>query len=164
MSAERPEEKQVKPTALKAASVDEFKLGGWWMCTLTEGKSQTIVGYALCESRDEEVVRELNARHDPKLIISDGCSSIQAACGYFADKPHGRCWFHVIKEGVKRFSRKERVVALDLRFLYTCANLKDAGWFLGVLTACTAKAGLNLFWAPGHSLNSTGSHALNQWS
>ncbi len=104
------------------------------MYTLTDVKPQTIVDYALCESRDEEVVRSLIAKQDPKLIISDGFKSIRAACEYFADKPHGRCWFHVIKEVVKQFPRKEReLVALDLRYLYTRSNLKDAQWFLSVL-------------------------------
>jgi transposase-like protein len=70
------------------ASIDEFKLGYWWMYTLTDVASQVIVDYALCESRDEEVVRELIAKHDPEVMISDGCSSIQAACAYFADKPN----------------------------------------------------------------------------
>ncbi len=106
------------------------------MYTLTEVKSQVIIGYTFCESRDEEVVRELIIDHDPELIISDGCTSIQAACEYFANKPHGRCWFHVIKEVLKLFPRKERkLVALDLRFLYTSSDLKDAQWFLRVLTA-----------------------------
>lgn len=134
LRAERLEAQQVKPTTLRAASVDEFKLGEWWMYTLTEVKSQAIVDYRLCESRDEEVVRELIAEHNPKLIISDGCKSIQAACEYFADKPHGRCWFHVIKEVLKQFPKQKReLVALDLRFLYTCSNLRDAQWFLSVL-------------------------------
>ena len=134
----RAEQLAQKQSAEKAkvtvASIDEFKLGVWWMYTLTEVKSQAVVAYALCQSRDEEVVRELIAEHDPELIISDGCKSIQAACEYFADKPHGRCWFHVIKEVLKQFPRAEReLVALDLRFLYTRSNLKDARWFLNVL-------------------------------
>ncbi len=116
--------------------MDEFRLGEWWTYTLTELKSQAIVGYALCESRDEEVIRELIAEHNPKLMISDGCKSIAAACEYFSDEPHGRCWFHVIREVVKQFPREERErVAADLRFLYACTNLNDARWFLGVLTA-----------------------------
>lgn len=134
LRAERLEEKQAKPTNIAAASLDEFKLGTWWMYTLTDVKSQAIVGYTLCESRDEEVVRKLIAEHDPKLIISDGCQSIAAACEYFADKPHGRCWFHVIKDVLKQFPKKKReLVALDLRYLYSCNNLGDAEWFLGVL-------------------------------
>jgi transposase-like protein len=104
------------------------------MYTLTDVASQVIVDYALSESRDGDVIRELIAKHDPQLIISDGCQSIQAACGYFADKPHGRCWFHVIKAVLQRFSSKERErVTFDLRFLYRCTNLKDARWFLEVL-------------------------------
>ena len=134
LRAERLEAQQAKPAALKAASVDEFKLGEWWMYTLTDVESQAVVDYRLCECRDEEVVRELIAEHNPKLIISDGCKSIQAACEYFADKPHGRCWFHVIKEVLKQFPKREReLAALDLHFLYTCTNLKDARWFLSVL-------------------------------
>lgn len=67
-------------------------------------------------------------------MISDGCKSIQAACEYFVDKPNGRCWLHVIKEVLRQFPRKERgLVAMDLRFLYSCDNLKDAQWFLSVL-------------------------------
>ncbi len=94
------------------------------MYTLTDVESQVIVDYRLCESRDEEVIRELIAEHNPKLIISDGCKSIAAACEYFADKPHGRCWFHIIKEVLKQFPKQKReLVALDLRFLYTCSNL-----------------------------------------
>lgn len=126
-----------------AMSIDEFKLGYWWMYTLTDVASQVIVDYALCESRDEEVLRELIARHDPALIISDGCSSVQAACAYFADKPHGRCWFHVIKDVLKQFPKNERaLVALDLRFLYRCAKLEDARWFLRVLSTRYAHARL----------------------
>ena len=136
LRASRLEERE-KSTHRKTAvaSIDEFRLGQWWMYTLTDVKSQAVVGYSLCESRDEEVIRDLMAEHDPKLIISDGCKSIQAACEYFDNKPHGRCWFHVIKEVLKLFPRKEReLVALDLRFLYTSGNLKDARWFLGVLS------------------------------
>ena len=143
--AEKLEEKQeqAKQGEIAVASVDEFKLGTWWMYTLTEVKSQVVVDYALCESRDEEVVRELIAEHNPKLIISDGCKSIQAACEYFTDKPHGRCWFHVIKDVLKQFSKKERErVASDLRFLYTCTNLKDARWFLSILSARYTRAQL----------------------
>ena len=133
---QREQKREPERREITVASIDEFRLGAWWMYTLTEVKSQAIVGYSLCESRDEEVIRELIAKHEPKLIISDGCKSIQAACEYFANKPHGRCWFHVIKEVLKQFPRKEReLVALDLRFLYTCSNLKDAQWFLGVLSA-----------------------------
>ena len=143
LRAERLEKKQDGCAEPEVASIDEFKLGHWWLYTLTDVKSQAVLGYSLCKSRDEEVVRALIAEHDPRLIISDGCKSIAAACEYFADKPHGRCWFHVIREVLKQFPRKERaLVALDLRFLYTCSNLKDAQWFLSVLTDRYGKAKL----------------------
>jgi hypothetical protein len=82
-------EEQRKPSKtlkVTVASIDEFKLGEWWMYTLTDVKSQTIVDYALCESRDEEVVRSLIAKQDPKLIISDGCKSIRAGVGSMSSK------------------------------------------------------------------------------
>jgi transposase-like protein len=119
---------------IELVSIDEMKLGYWWLYTLTEVKSQAVVDYALCENRDEEVVRELIANNNPKMIISDGCPSIAAACAYFADKPHGRCWFHVIRDVLRKFSKQERrLVSYDLRFLYSCKHLKDADWFLTVL-------------------------------
>jgi len=119
---------------IAVASVDEFKLGRWWVYTLTDGVSQAVVEHAISESRSEEVVRDLVAEHDVAAFISDGCPHIKAACGWFADVPHGRCWFHVIKEVLSNVAREEReLVAHDLRFLYTRANLKDAQWFLGVL-------------------------------
>lgn len=137
------QKQQAEKAKVAVASIDEFKLGAWWLYTLTEVKSQAVVAYALCESRDEKVVRELIAEHDPELIISDGCKSIRAAGEYFADKPQGRCWFHVIKEVLKQFPRGEReLVALDLRFLYARNNLKDARWFLNVLKVRYSKSQL----------------------
>jgi len=90
------------------ASLDEFRVGSWWVYTLTEAcpepvegvKSQAVVGYSFSERCDERVVGELIeliATHDPQALISDGCQTIAAARAYFADKPQGRCWFHVIK-------------------------------------------------------------------
>lgn len=124
-----------KPSAKVAvASLDEFKVGRWWAYTLTDKDSQAVVDHALSESRSEEVVRDLLAEHDADAFISDGCPWIKTACDWFADKPHGRCWFHVIKEVLNNVAKEERdLVAHDLELLYTRANLKDARWFLGIL-------------------------------
>lgn len=130
---------QAKKKQLAVASIDEMRLGYWWLYTLTDPVTQAHIDYAFCERRDEEVVRELIAENDPDMIIRDGCSSIAAACDYFADKPHGRCWFH-IKEVLKQFSNEERkLVSYDLRYLYTCTHVKDAEWFLAVLKKCYPK-------------------------
>lgn len=119
---------------LKLASLDEFKVGRWWVYTFTDGTSQAVVDYVLSSSRNEESVRDLVAKHDADAFISDGCPSIEAACDWFADKPHGRCWFHVIKEVLSNFGKQERnLVAWDLEFLYTRTSLDRAEWFLGVL-------------------------------
>lgn len=119
---------------LEVASLDEFKVGQWWVYTLTDTDSQAIVDYDVCESRDEEVVRELIAKNDPRALVSDGCTSIAAAASYFTDKPHGRCWFHVIRDVLKEFPKQDRKrVALDLRYLYQQTNDQDGEWFLGVL-------------------------------
>lgn len=134
--AEQLETKDVgsKTRKVEVASIDELKVGYWWLYTLTEINSQAIIDYDFCESRDEEVVRKLIADNDPEMLISDGCSSIAAACDYFADKPHGRCWFHVIREVLKQFSKEERaLVSFDLRYLYMLNDVKDADWFLAVL-------------------------------
>ncbi len=107
------------------AAIDEFKVGGWWVYTLTDTASQAVVAYAMSETRDETLVRELIANHDPKAIISDGCPTIKAACQWFADKPHGRCWFHVIRDVLSGFAKGDReLVAHDLAFLYTRDTLK----------------------------------------
>lgn len=119
---------------LTVASLDEFKVGQWWAYTLTDGASQAVVDYALSESRNETVVRDLLAEHDASAFMSDGCLHIKAACEWFADKPHGRCWFHVIKEVLNNVAKEERdLVAHDLKFLYTRTDLKTAEWFLDVL-------------------------------
>ena len=121
-------------TKVAVASLDEFKVGHWWVYTLTDKDSQAVLGHAISESRSEEVVRDLIAQHDAQAFISDGCPRIEAACEWFADKPHGRCWFHVIKEVLANVAQEERdLVAHELRFLYTRATLEDAQWFLGVL-------------------------------
>lgn len=118
----------------EVASIDEFKVGQWWVYTLTDTDSHVIVDYAVCEARDEEVVRELIFDSDPDALISDGCTSIAAAASYFADKPHGRCWFHVIRDVLKEFPKKDRkLVALDLRYLYKQANDEDGQCFLDIL-------------------------------
>lgn len=127
-------EKELKIPSIDVASVDEVKIGYWWIYTVTDTKSQAILDYDVCESRDEEVVRELISNTNPKLIMSDGCQSIAAACSYFNDKPHGRCWFHVIKDVLQEFPKEEReLVAMDLRFLYKSDHLNDADFFLSVL-------------------------------
>lgn len=119
---------------LEVASLDEFKVGQWWVYTLTDTDSQAIVDYTVCESRDEEVVRQLIAHNDPQALVSDGCTSIAAAASYFADKPHGRCWFHVIRDVLSKFPKEDRkLVALDLRYLYQQTNDQDGEWFLGIL-------------------------------
>lgn len=66
LRAEQLEAKKpfAKSKSVAVASIDEFKLGYWWMYTLTDVASQVIVDYAMCESRDEEVIRELIAKHE----------------------------------------------------------------------------------------------------
>ena len=139
------------------ASLDEFKVGGGWVYTLTDVASQAVLGYALSPKRSEEVVRDLVAEHHPKAVISDGCQAIRAACDWFADMPHGRCWFHVIKDVLTHFTKKERKgVAFSLRCLYEQDSLEDAERFLHFLVqrygAAKLKAllkawqGLKLIW------------------
>ena len=119
---------------ITVASLDEFKLGQWWVYTLTDKDSQAVLGHTLSESRSEEKVRDLITEHDADAFISDGCPRIQAACEWFADKPHGRCWFHVVKEVLSKVDKEERdLLAYELHFLYTRDTLKNARWFLGVL-------------------------------
>lgn len=126
---------QDQPSAeVAVASLDEVKVGQWWVYTLTDKGSQAVVDYAISESRSEEVVRELIAKHEVGAFISDGCPRIEAACSWFANTPHGRCWFHVIKEVLGKVGKEEReLVAWDLEFLYTRESLDAAEWFLGVL-------------------------------
>ena len=126
---------QDRPSAnVAVASLDEVKVGSWWVYTLTDKDSQAVVASAISETRSEEAVRDLIAEHDVGAFISDGCPRIEAACDWFADKPHGRCWFHVIKEVLGHFDKEEReLIAHDLTFLYTRLDLKTAQWFLGVL-------------------------------
>ena len=51
---------------------------------------------------------------------------LTCACDWFADAPHGRCWFHVIKEVLQKVAKEEReLLAHDLTFLYTRTNLKE---------------------------------------
>lgn len=127
-------EQEQESSKVAVASLDEFKVGQWWVYTLTDKDSQAVVDYAVGESRSEERVRDLIAEHDVGVFISDGCPRIKAACDWFADTPHGRCWFHVIKEVLGSFAKEEReLVAQELTFLYTRESLKDAQWFLGVL-------------------------------
>ncbi len=127
--------RQGRPSGeLTVASLDEFKVGQWWVYTLTDQTSQAVVDAAPSESRSEEVVRNLIAEHNASAFISDGCPHIKAACDWFADTPHGRCWFHVIKEVLQNVVQEEReLLAHDLHFLYTRTDLKTAQWFLGVL-------------------------------
>ena len=127
-------EQEQESSKVAVASLDEFKVGQWWVYTLTDKDSQAVVDYAVGESRSEERVRDLIAEHDVGVFISDGCPRIEAACDWFADTPHGRCWFHVIKEVLGNFAEEEReLVAHELTFLYTRESLEDAQWFLGVL-------------------------------
>lgn len=137
-----------KHTAAEVASLDEFKVAGGWVYTLTDTASSAVLGYALSAKRSEAVVRELIAEHKPKAVISDGCKAIQAACDWFANLPHGRCWFHVIKDVLENFSKKQRKsVALQLRCLYEQDSLEDAERFLSLLvqkySATKLKALLN---------------------
>ena len=108
------------------ASIDEFKVSDGWVYSLTEVASQAVLGYRFSEKRDEEVVRDLIAEHEPEAIISDGCKAIKAACEWFADLPHGRCWFHVIRDVLKNFKKDQRQpVAFILRCSATRFSLND---------------------------------------
>ncbi len=119
---------------LGIVSIDEFKVGSWWVYTLTDVASQAVVAYEVSEQRSEERVRDLIAEHNPAGLISDGCKAIEAAAQWFADLPHGRCWFHVIKDVLKNFARPERkAMAHMLRCLYEQDSLEDAEHFLNFL-------------------------------
>lgn len=68
---------------------------------------------------------------------------LTCACDWFADKPHGRCWFHVIKEVLGNSAGEEReLIAWDLEFLYTRKSLDAAEWFLEVLQQRYAREAL----------------------
>lgn len=73
---------QDQPSAkLGIASLDEFRVGQWWVYTLTDQTSQAVVDYAVCSLRDEKSVRDLLAKHDTDAFISDGCPCIEARLG-----------------------------------------------------------------------------------
>ena len=109
-------EKQISAaTPLKVASIDEVKVGYWWLYTLTEPKSQVIIDYAFCESRDEEAVRELIAENDPAMIISDGCPSMLVLT--LLINCTGGAGFTLSKRCSNRFQRKNVT-----SFLMICAT------------------------------------------
>jgi len=121
-------------TQIDIASLDEFKVTGGWVYSLTDVSSQAVLTYCFSEKRSESVVRDLIAEHEPKAIISDGCKAIKAACEWFANVPHGRCWFHVIRDVLNNFKKAERKpVAFVLRCLYEQDNLEEAEHFLNFL-------------------------------
>jgi hypothetical protein len=119
---------------LSVASLDECKLGLGWMYTLTDVPSQALVGYVPSEERNEITVRALLSEHQPDVIISDGCPSIEAALSYFPEIKQGRCWFHVIKDVLGNFPKEVRErVGWDMEFLYQSDTLGEAERFLKIL-------------------------------
>jgi len=110
------------------ASLDEFKVGHWWVYTLTDGASQAVVEYAVSESRSEEVVRDLIADQHVETFITDGCPRIEAACAWFANLPHGRCWFHVIREVLGKVAKEARQLAAHKALHPVPDWLKQALW------------------------------------
>ena len=78
----RADQLQEQPNCeITVASLDEFKVGQWWVYTLTDQASQAVVDAAPSESRSEAVVRNLIAKQNPSAFISDGCPHIKARSG-----------------------------------------------------------------------------------
>jgi hypothetical protein len=127
-------ETQEELPKLTVASLDECKLGQGWMYTLTDVASQALVGYKPAQERNEKSVRALLSENTPKVVISDGCPSIEAALAYLPEIEQGRCWFHVIKDVLQNFPKEVREkVGWDLEFLYRSDTLEEAERFLSIL-------------------------------
>ena len=108
-------------------SIDEFKLASSWVYTVTDTSSSFICNYAVTDKRNFFVIRDLIAQIEPKAVIADGCKSIQAAMHWFSYIPHGRCWFHVMRDVAKKLEKNKRPELIaDLQVLYETKTLPAA--------------------------------------
>lgn len=140
---------QQQKLTIPVGSIDEIRVGNLWVYTLTETHSQAVISVKFSEQREETAVRDLVAEYPPELVISDGCTAIEAGMTWFGDIPHARCWFHIQQALYQLASRTLRLFTLptgqvleveerqklmwDVQFLYQCGSLEEAVRFLGHL-------------------------------
>lgn len=115
-------------------SIDEFKMGKSWGYTLTDVLTMFVLTYNVATQRSFLTVRDMLAKIEPKVVISDGCKVIAAALAWFKDIKVGRCWFHVIKSVVANTPKELKdEMKWDLEFLYTRETIPEAERFLRIL-------------------------------
>ncbi len=126
---------------IKCGSIDEFKLGFGWAYTLTDAASQAVLGFKTNDTRAETTVRDIISILPTKAIISDGCPMIQAGAAWWADIPHGRCWFHVM-QAMSKLAAKEpdagggserQRLTWRVQFLLSQPSITDAEAYLKIL-------------------------------
>jgi hypothetical protein len=141
--AQELEQIKVSQFEIKCGSIDEFKLGFGWAYTLTDTASQAVLGFKTNDTRAETTVRDVIAEFPPKAIISDGCPMIQAGAAWWADIPHGRCWFHVMQAMSKLAAKEPDAAGVSERqrltwrvqFLLSQSSISEAEGYLKILRA-----------------------------